>query len=244
MRPIRFVTRLIDDSHVVNEPLQAVRHLPRASRAMARRALDSLSVESTIDLQAGIRVTATRAAHHRSSIGVRPRYHGGGARAWLSTMFTFQRSGAFPPNLAPSKRIRSPRTVLGGDARSAGSANLRGPLLDHPSHGPALGSDLYSGRHRGRHRHQLRAIRSATISPRMGPGRAAGPSSAAPAWLQQGISISTRRQQLHILEPPRRQSRDDRPEGGGRRVRLAAALRCSCLVGLGRGPHPVLVRNA
>jgi hypothetical protein len=54
MPPIRFVKRLIDDSYVVNEPLQAVRHLPRASRAMARRALDSLSVESTVDLQAGI----------------------------------------------------------------------------------------------------------------------------------------------------------------------------------------------
>jgi hypothetical protein len=71
MPPIRFVKRLIDDSYVVNEPLQAVRHLPRASRAMARRALDSLSVESTVDLQAGIRVIATRAAHHRSSIGDR-----------------------------------------------------------------------------------------------------------------------------------------------------------------------------
>jgi hypothetical protein len=73
MPPIRFVKRLIDDSYVVNEPLQAVRHLPRASRAMARRALDSLSVESTVDLQAGIRVIATIAAHHRSSIGVRAR---------------------------------------------------------------------------------------------------------------------------------------------------------------------------
>jgi hypothetical protein len=86
MPPIRFVKRLIDDSYVVNEPLQAVRHLPRASRAMARRALDSLSVESTVDLQAGIRVIATRAAHHRSSIGVRARYHGGDARAWLFTV--------------------------------------------------------------------------------------------------------------------------------------------------------------
>jgi hypothetical protein len=38
MRPVRFVTRLIDDSYVVNEPLQAARHLPRASRAMARPA--------------------------------------------------------------------------------------------------------------------------------------------------------------------------------------------------------------
>jgi hypothetical protein len=47
---------------------------------------DSLGVESTIDLQAGIRVTATRAAHHRSSIGVRARYHGGDARAWLFTV--------------------------------------------------------------------------------------------------------------------------------------------------------------
>jgi hypothetical protein len=28
MRPIRFVKRLIDDSYVVNEPLQAARHLP------------------------------------------------------------------------------------------------------------------------------------------------------------------------------------------------------------------------
>jgi hypothetical protein len=53
MRPIRFVTRLIDDSYVVNEPLQAARHLPRASGAMGRRALfDSVGVESTIDLQA------------------------------------------------------------------------------------------------------------------------------------------------------------------------------------------------
>jgi hypothetical protein len=31
-------------------------------------------------------VTATRAAHHRSSIGVRARYHGGDARAWPFTV--------------------------------------------------------------------------------------------------------------------------------------------------------------
>ena len=33
-------------------------------------------------------------------------------------------------------------------------------------------------------------------------------------------------------------------EGGSRRFRPAAALRCSRLVGLGRRPHPVLVRDA
>jgi Pyridine nucleotide-disulphide oxidoreductase len=43
---------------------------------------------------------------------------------------------------------------------------------------------------------------------------------------------------------PCRQSCDDWPEGGGRRFRLAAALRCSRLVGLGGRPHPVLVRDA
>jgi hypothetical protein len=45
MRPVRFVTRLIDDSYVVNEPLQAARHLPRASRAWLDLHVDSLSVE-------------------------------------------------------------------------------------------------------------------------------------------------------------------------------------------------------
>jgi hypothetical protein len=43
MRPIRFVTRLIDDSYVVNEPLQAVRHLPRAHVGPERSLLPKAS---------------------------------------------------------------------------------------------------------------------------------------------------------------------------------------------------------
>ena len=53
MRPIRFVTRLIDDSYVVNEPLAGLRDI---CRGLAEQWLDvpfdSLGVESTIDLQA------------------------------------------------------------------------------------------------------------------------------------------------------------------------------------------------
>lgn len=47
-----------------------------------------------------------------------------------------------------------------------------------------------------------------------------------------------------LPSPPCRESCDDWPEGASRRFRLATALRCSRLVGLGRRPYPVLVRDA
>ena len=94
----------------------------------------------------------------------------------LCTMFTFQRSSVFPPNLHRQSVFVRRGQFLERTPDQLDRRNLKGPLLDHLSHGPALGSDLYSVRHRDRHRHQLRAIRSATISPARGPvGRRAFP---------------------------------------------------------------------
>ena len=52
MRPIRFVTRLIDDSYVVNELLQAADICRGRAGQWVDVHFDSVGVESTIDLQA------------------------------------------------------------------------------------------------------------------------------------------------------------------------------------------------
>ena len=86
MRPVRFVTRLIDDSYVVNEPLQAARHLPRASRAMARparRQLERRNPRLIFGPYACDRhQTSTSPIFHWR----RARYYCGDARAWLFTV--------------------------------------------------------------------------------------------------------------------------------------------------------------
>ena len=85
MRPIRFVKRLIDDSYVVNEPLQAVRHLPRASRVTAGPSRRQRGRRIHGWSSGRIHVTAQSSTppifHWR-----RARYHGGYARAWLLTV--------------------------------------------------------------------------------------------------------------------------------------------------------------
>jgi hypothetical protein len=53
MQPVRFVTRLIDDSYVVDEPLQAARHLPRGEQGNGSTCTSTAwASKSTIDLQA------------------------------------------------------------------------------------------------------------------------------------------------------------------------------------------------
>ena len=162
MPPIRFAKRLIDDSHVVNEPLQTARYLPLGEQGIGST-WPSTAYASNPRLIFRLytcdrpeqHITDLPLASERVTMVVMREL--GCLR--LCTMFTFQKI----------RRISAqPRAVKGYSFAEDSSwrgrqigwiGEIGGPVFDRPSRGPALGSDLHSGRHRGRHRHHLRAIR-------------------------------------------------------------------------------------